>query len=63
MRLAEHVARLGKNYYRDFKGKYGSARPLRNPSYRREDNIKIDPSEIMEASERSQYKGIYNINI
>jgi hypothetical protein len=49
---------LGNKSYKDSEGKYESARPHRNPSYRREDNIKIDSNEVMEASEKSQYKGI-----
>jgi len=54
---------FGKKSYRHFEGKCEWARSLGKPSNRREDNIKIDPTEVMEASERRQYKGIYNISI
>ena len=52
-----------KKSYRDFEGKCEWAKPLGNPSYRRGDNIKTHPNEVMEASGSLPYKCIYNNNI
>jgi hypothetical protein len=58
MRLAGHVARLGKYLTWILRGSVNEPGHFENPSYRREDIIKIDRNEIMEASGRRQYKGI-----
>jgi hypothetical protein len=49
MRLAGHVARVGKsrNVYSVLVGKHDGKRPLGRPRHRWEDNIKMDFQEVV----------------